>query len=142
MNVVIPSIFCILNGLLLFWHWEAIPSWDKIFVVVSAFVLQHVVQTKKKQHSRLNKSNLFRYTFAVLSLLEVVVTVIIPWVLLVQEQVSGDRNNNTSDGQASTKTMVAGYLLAPHLFVFQAQIALESLVENSADKNGDMFYYT
>ncbi len=58
----------------------------------------------------------FRDIFNALSALEVVSTILIPWLVILE----GLLNKN--------ETMKNGHLLAPHLFIFQTQIAGECMI--------------
>jgi hypothetical protein len=81
-----------------------------------------------EQRKKLVSTKEFRQIFSILSTFEVLATLVIPWILILREAAAKDDD---------TKTF--RFLMAPHLFVFQTQIALEALVTESAAL---MFWYT
>ena len=63
----------------------------------------------------LKKTPQFKSRFKILSSCEVLLAIFLPWWLLIHDILQGDPS-------------MVGCFLAPHLFVFQQQIALESLI--------------
>jgi hypothetical protein len=80
-------------------------------------------ESNNNNNNNINNVQRFHRLFALLSSLEVIVTILIPWLLILRHEQHAWR-----------------YLLTPHLFVFQSQIALEALVtfENAVV----VFWYT
>jgi hypothetical protein len=71
-------------------------------------------------------------------ILEVVLTIILPWILILEKEMQ--RNGATVNDRE-----LIGYQLAPHLFVFQSQIALESIIEVMVPEREQprfIFWYT
>jgi hypothetical protein len=75
----------------------------------------------KESRPRLN-SKRFRSIFAALSTMELVFTVLIPWLIILEGIFNG------------SLTRKNGHLLAAHLFIFQAQIAGECIILLAGDK--------
>ena len=67
-------------------------------------------------------SSRFRSIFAALSTMEIMFTVFLPWLIILEG--SFNRHLTTKNG----------HLLASHLFIFQAQIACECIIELAGDK--------
>lgn len=65
--------------------------------------------------------------FLMLSFLELISTVVLPWSMILGGGKINDKNS-------------AMYLMASHLFVFQTQIALESLVAMAAERHRWMMF--
>lgn len=97
-----------LNVLLLSRHRNAVPKRD-IFMCALGLVGVLIATRSKRDRSVLDRTRRFRILFNVLSSLEVNFTILLPWWLIYCDSLNG-------------------YLMAPHLFVFQAQIALESII--------------
>jgi hypothetical protein len=122
-------IFHALNILLLWIFPGAVPIRD-IYMNVAAIGLLFLL-TNNPHHNKhaatLRKTKTFRWTFATLSSCEVLLTVFLPWWLIWK-----------APSDASLRSQM-GYILAPHLFVFQAQIGMEGLIYGDSQL---MFDYT
>lgn len=75
----------------------------------------------KESRPKLN-SKRFRSIFSTLSILEIVFTVLIPWLIILESIFN------------RSLTSKNGHLLAAHLFIFQSQIAVECIIELAGDK--------
>jgi hypothetical protein len=125
--------FALLNLPLLGVSQAEIPKQDIVACALGLMALLTMPRMiPHDSHTTLVPSKSFHKTFAVLSSCEVLFLIAIPWILIILE-ILGWSN---SDEKANS----AQYLLAPHLFVFQSQIALEAL----AMKDGAwvLFIYT
>lgn len=80
-----------------------------------------------KHAATLHKTTTFRWVFTTLSSCEVLFTVFLPWWLIWK-----------ASSDAKLRSQI-GYILAPHLFVFQAQIGMEGLIYGDSQL---MFDYT
>lgn len=133
-GISIFVLFQALNALLLVWHGSAVPRRDLLasmigFLGLMAAVL--VLPTPEKV--KLDRTKRFRTLFQMISLCEVLGTVVAPWYFIAREA----KNDSSSNAGA------AGYLLAPHLFVFQEQIALDCIIlMQSTQRPLLMFRYT
>jgi hypothetical protein len=101
-------LFTTLNVLLLSLHRNAVPKRD-IFMCALGLVGLLIATRFKHERVVLDRTKRYRILFTVLSSLEVIFTILLPWWLIYRD-------------------FLNGYLMAPHLFVFQAQIALESII--------------
>lgn len=106
-----------------------IPSRDLAACLIGALFVAIVTKITDRGNNIYSneKSRRFTIAFQILSSLEVIGTILLPWILIVREYYfeSGRRSD----------------IVVPHLFLFQAQIALEDLV--MAKKNaGLLFTYT
>jgi len=78
-----------------------------------------------------------------LMLQEVVWTILVPWIWLFL-----DHNNSSTLLRMATSNQTVGYFVAPHLFFFQVQIVLESVLQVTFIRNDDpshrflLFHYT
>jgi hypothetical protein len=113
-------VFSALNALLLARHGDAVPKRDLLACVVGVIGCLVALGLKKKGFV-LERTWWFSTLFATLTISEVFFTLILPWLLIF----FGASDN--------------GYLLAPHLFVFQAQITLEGLF--MGEGNSLLVYY-
>jgi len=125
-------VFSVLNTLLWFFCAEFIPQRDvgAYFVGLTCLL---ALPKSFQQEKKLVATKEFHQSFAILSTFEVLVTLVIPWILILREVVVGTKQDDDDDDKTFR------FLLAPHLFVFQAQIALEALVTESTAL---MFWYT
>ena len=103
---------------------ESIP---KHYVHISLICLLGVLTIPRTiphiSHAALTPSKTFSKQFLILSAFDFFFLVVVPWIFIVLELLHGGKNTNESQSAAQQ-------LLGPHLFLFQAQIALESLVMN------------
>jgi hypothetical protein len=120
---VILVLFSVLNSLLWNVCADSIPKQDIVACLLGFTILLNF-PSSFRNGPKLEATKQFHHFFAVLSSFEILVTLIVPWILIWR---------STHD------TEMIHYILAPHLFVFQAQIALESLVMTNAAL---MFWYT
>lgn len=135
-GTLIFLIFHLLNAVLWTLHASAIPRRDLIAAVVGllSLVVATSTTTTTRKQAKLERTKRFTKYFQILSVSEVVVLVLIPWIVIVKEA-----RSNISDGQVH----LAAHLLAPHLFVFQEQIALESVITmQSIHRPMLLFQYT
>jgi hypothetical protein len=93
-----------------------IPHRDYVMCCVGPILVTFFASFETKERPKNVRTERFRNIFNILSALEVVVTILIPWLVILE----GILNKN--------ETRRNGYLLAPHLFVFQAQIACECMI--------------
>ena len=70
--------------------------------------------------------------FLMMSFMELISTVVLPWAMIINEKRLGG-------GKIDDKSS-AIYLMASHLFIFQAQIALESLVAMAPERQRSMMF--
>ncbi|KAG7340363.1 hypothetical protein IV203_023906 [Nitzschia inconspicua] len=125
---IVPLSFSMLNLSLLYLCGGAkcVPRHD---VIVSCLGLAMLLVWRPSRGPLLAlTSDHFHLLFAMLSSLEVLFTLVLPWCLILWSHTSND-------------IAAWNYLLAPHLFVFQSQIALEGLVMSSENARF-MFWYT
>jgi hypothetical protein len=127
-------IFCSLEVALLKRHRVDIPDRDltackwALFGLILAFNMFAAHTPTLLYH----KTQRFTRIFATLSLLEVAVTLILPWVLIAMNWWNDDADNKRNLR-----------LLVSHLFVFQAQIAFEALIMMGGNsKKWILFPYT
>lgn len=79
----------------------------------------------------LKSNKRFRKIFATLSSFEVLFTIILPWLIILE----GILNKES--------TMKNGHLLAAHLFIFQTQIGLECIIQMAGEhRHWLMFPFT
>lgn len=111
---------------------NTIPPRDIAVAVVAAAVLIAIVFRNVYRHDvKLQQTARFVTLLKILSSCEVVGTIVLPWIAIIRELLRGDGN-----------VEVYG-MLAPHLFVFQAQIALESILMLMKRERADLlFRYT
>jgi hypothetical protein len=122
-NIFILVLFSALNALLWYVCDDDVPKED-VGAYLLGFTILLFLPPSYRNGPKLVATKRFHQIFTVLSSFEILVTLIIPWLLI------WNSTNNTE---------MARYVLAPHLFVFQAQIALETLVTTNAAL---MFWYT
>lgn len=106
-----------------------IPNRDLVACLLLALFV--AIATKMKDHNNScssEKSRRFTISFQLLSSLEVIATIILPWVLVV-------RDYYFEGGGMSA-------ILVSHLFLFQAQIALEGPLMAAQENSGLLFTYT
>lgn len=112
--------FALLNTILLAFHGSSVPKRDQQICLFGLVCCLLAINTKHDKFG-LERTKLFRTWFALVTISEVLFTIVAPWVLILI-----DSNN--------------GYFLAPHLFVFQSQIALEGILFMK-DGNSLLIYY-
>lgn len=126
-GVFIILVFVALDTLLLSLYADQVPKRDKLASIVGFLVVLIAALTNSDQFT-LVRSKQFEKLFQLLSKFEVLFTLVLPWVFLINEQLKGGSDT--------------GYLLAPHLFVIQAQIAIEGIIMMFGESKGLMFQYT
>jgi hypothetical protein len=113
-------VFSALNALLLARHGDAVPKRDLLACVVGVIGCLLALNLKKEEFV-LDRTWWFSTLFAMITMSEVFFTLILPWLHIF------------------FGAPVSGFLLGPHLFVFQAQIALEGLF--MGEGNSLLVYY-
>jgi hypothetical protein len=116
------TLFTALNLLLVTRHRNAVPKRDILVVGIGLAGLLVAAQFKQVGVG-LEGTRRWRVLYLVLHSLELTFKVLLPWWLVFH-----DSHN--------------GYLMAPHLFVFQAQIALEGLLFMAGPDYQLCFWYT
>ena len=112
--------FAILNVLVLALFSDAIPRRDIVAGVVG-FVGVLLAPRCIHDERDITRTKAFTRSFLILSTFEVLVTLLAPWLLILRSL----RSRETA------LINTTGYLLAPHLFVFQTQIVLETFLYHS-----------
>jgi len=121
-------IFTLLNGLLVKLYPNDIPIRDIAVWAVVLVLLIYLVNLEWKGYPVLRVSLAeFHKKGRSLEILVATGTLLVPWFILLT-------------GFAVPKN--TGFLLAPHLFVLQAHIAGECIIETGGDKDWFMFVYT
>ena len=116
------NLFTALNVILLAFHGSAIPKRDVVMFGVGLVACLLAIKFKKDDFI-LEKTKRFRMMFGMLTIMEVLVTLLVPWTLILLRPDDG-------------------YLLAPHLFVFQCQIALEGIFRAGQGDSLLVYYFT
>jgi len=124
--------FNFLNLLLVKLCPNSVPPRDIAVAVVAAAILIAIVLRNVYRHDvKLQQTSRFVKFLKILSSCEVLGTIVLPWFVLIREWLTGDGDREVYD------------MLAPHLFVFQAQIALESIIMLMKRERADLlFRYT
>ena len=120
-------IFSVLETLLWYLCADFIPRRD-IGAGLLAITVLLVLPSNMVLGKTLHADERFHKLFVILSTIEVVVTLVTPWHFIRESYHDDDHSIR--------------YQLAPHLFVFQAQIALETLVVSQKDSTLVLFWYT
>ena len=120
LNQVVP--FVVLNAVLLALHASSVPKRDQRICLFGLFCCLLAINTKHDKFG-LERTKLFRTLFALVTIPEVLFTIVAPWVLILMEYKNG-------------------YFLAPHLFVFQSQIALEGILFMEEGNSLLVYYFT
>lgn len=116
-------VFSALNVFLCSRHGDAVPT--SYLLVCAAGLIGCLVAVKLNQIKfALEKTKRFRILFSMLTLSEVFFTILVPWLFILV-----DSNNN-------------GYLVAPHLFALQAQIALEGIFIRTEGHSMLVYYFS
>jgi hypothetical protein len=134
-SFALSIIFSILNVVLWTWRQDAIPSRDVACSLVGLLLLFKLGAStpNRSQHQvALTTTRLMSVATPVLMLFEVFFLLATPWLVLVLS------STRLGDDDARTVENLA-YVLAPHLFIFQSQIALESMIK---ERRGMVFWYT
>jgi hypothetical protein len=107
---------------------DSIPQRDVIeFGVFLSFAAVSAYLFRGNHRQELQKTNLFHLLFALLASLEILAIVIAPWLVILGRGGSGPSSSSCN-------------MLAPHLFIFQAQIGAEALVMSKS--SAALFWYT
>jgi hypothetical protein len=93
-----------------------IPHRDYVIGCLAPILIMLLASFESRELPMNVRTKRFRNIFNTLSALEVVFTILIPWLVILE----GLLNKN--------ETMRNGHLLAPHLFIFQTQIAGECMI--------------
>jgi hypothetical protein len=140
-TTLILSIFTGLDMALLALDHTAVPKRDLLASFIVLGVLIEVCSGKTGHNTiapsgtpnpdmkrRLDK------VFHTLSAIELLTTIIIPWAIILNQQFFG------RDSSLQAKEDSAIYILASHLFIFQTQIAVESLIAASGSQHHRMLF--
>jgi hypothetical protein len=100
----------------------AVPHRDYIACRIGLISILILTMFESKESMPKLDSKRFRSIFKALSTMEVIFTILIPWLIILE----GIFNRS--------QTHKNGHLLASHLFIFQAQIAGECLIEMTGDR--------
>ena len=137
-SFALSMVFASLNVMLWTWCQGAIPMRDAAFSLVALLVLLLLgAPTPNRSHHQvtLTMSPLMSVSTSGLMLFEVSFLLATPWIVLVT-------SSSTSMGDTDVRTFEnLVYVLAPHLFIFQSQIALESMIRRK-ERRGMVFWYT
>lgn len=121
-RIVQVVLFTVLNVILLTLHGSAVPTRD-LWVCVGGLIGCFLAVNLKREGFVLEKTKCFERLFAMVTFPEVLFTLVAPWVFILID--SGN-----------------GFPLAPHLFVFQAQIALEGIFTMGEGNSLLAYYFT
>jgi len=101
-------------------------------VFVFAIVAYKLKRLRQQQDVHLNRSEKFLKLSQMFEFSLVIATLVLPWWAIIRESLLGERGN------------VVYYMLSPHLFLFQAQIALECIILMLPEgvRDGLLFRYT
>lgn len=97
---------------------DEIPHRDYIMCRVGLILIIFLTSFESPRPRKRLASKRFRKTFATLSAMEVVFTIVLPWMIILQGIMNIDKKETSRNG----------HLLAPHLFIFQAQIAFGCII--------------
>jgi hypothetical protein len=124
------SVFAGLDMALLALDHTAVPKRDLLASFIALAVMMEVL-TWNRGHTKMiapsgtpnpDMKRRLDKVFHTLSAIELLTTIIIPWAMILHQQFF------ESDRSLQAKEDSAIYILASHLFIFQTQIALESLI--------------
>ena len=101
---------------------KEIPNRDYVMCRVGLVLILFLTSFESNKRTRSIESKRFRKIFTTLSSFEVVFTIILPW-LIILEGILNQRVN-----------LKNGHLLAAHLFVFQTQISLECIIQLAGER--------
>ena len=156
--VLLISLFSSGNAILLYKYPASIPKRDMIACVIglvviifasiaiSSFSVQKhqgptrdagIIFTNDRNSSSTKDQKRFQFAFNVLSSAEVICTIVLPWLVILKYAIINDSACHDATPEDSayaankyshTHNSPPYYLLASHLFVFQAQIVLECIL--------------
>ena len=106
---------------------------DVLVSAVGFVALLVFLRNPKNDNYQIHKSKQFRRLFPILTIAEVLFTLVLPWWLITGKF---RRTSNPNDEE------VLGSLLAPHLFVLQEQIALEGIIMTYGNRPKLVLDYT
>ncbi|KAI2493552.1 hypothetical protein MHU86_20981 [Fragilaria crotonensis] len=129
-------VFATLNAVLCVWHPDVIPFRDVAFsfLVMLLLLLLGAHRKPRQEQVGLKTTRLMAVTTAGLMTCEVSFLLLTPWIILVSSSLS-----STGWGVDKRTIENLAYVLVPHLFIFQSQIALESMIK---ERHGMGFWYT
>ena len=104
----------LLDSLLVLCFRKAIPRRDFAAIRSGLVLVLFLSVFESKDPYKRPKSKRFRMIFTTLSALEVLFTVMVPWLSILEHFIQ--------------RTALHGHLLASHLLIFQTQIALECII--------------
>ena len=131
-------VFATLNAVLCVWHPDVIPWRDVAFSLLGMLLLFVLGATRKPRRQKvgLKKTWWMAVTTAGLMMFEVSFLLVAPWIVLVTSSLPSSSSGWSVDNRTLENL---AYILVPHLFIFQSQIALESMIK---DRRGMGFWYT
>lgn len=134
----ISIIFATLNAVLCVWHPNVIPMRDvaSSFVGMLLLLLLGAPRKPRQEQVGLKTTWLMTITTAGLMMFEVSFLLLTPWIILVSSSLPSSSNGWSVDERTIENL---AYVLVPHLFIFQSQIALESMIK---ERRGMVFWYT
>jgi hypothetical protein len=137
-RTLILSVFTGLDIALLALDHTAVPERDLLASFIGLAVLTEVLRWESMiapsgapnpdMKRRLDK------VFHTLSAIELLTTIIIPWAMILHQQLFG------RESSLQAKEDSAIYILASHLFIFQTQIAVESLIAVAGSQHRWMLF--
>ena len=104
----------ILDTMLVLCFRQGIPRRDFAACRVGLLIVLSMSMFESNDTYNRPKSKRFRLIFTTLSTMEVLFTVLVPWLSILEHLIQ--------------RTVVHGHLLASHLLIFQTQIALECII--------------
>lgn len=126
------TLFLGLNIILWWFYGTYIPSQDIILTFItfiSVLTFHLIFPSPQQQVYLMNKSKLYKSIFPILSLLELLVFLFIPWTALIVFSFSTRINS------------FVPYILMSHLFHIQTQIALEPIVSENHTRRMAHFHF-
>jgi hypothetical protein len=114
------SVYIFLDLILVVCFRQAIPRRDFAACRVGLFLVLFLTAFESDEPYKRPQSKRFRTIFTSLSTLEVLFTILVPWLSILEHLIH--------------RTNVHGNLLASHLLIFQTQIALECIIILAGDK--------
>lgn len=109
----ILTVCLILDSILVLFFRGGIPRRDFAATRFGLLLVLYLSMFESEPYNR-PKSQRFRMIFTTLSALEVLFTVLVPWLSILERLIH--------------RTPIHGHLLASHLFIFQTQISLECII--------------
>lgn len=141
-TILILSVFTGLDVALLAVDHTAVPKRDLLVSFFGLAVLMDTFKNWKHGHNIIAPSGTpnpdmkrrLDKVFHTLSAIELLITIIIPWTMILHQQFYG------SGSSLQAKEDSAIYILASHLFIFQTQIVGESLIAAAGSQHRWMLF--